>query len=167
MCQSRAVNTCRPRNFRETANGYGRRKTSNMKGNHMKRTKLLGTVAICVAAFSVLLAQTKPRNPSVPGNNPPSVPGNNPSLPNNNPPHVPGNTNPSLPNNNPPHVPGNTNPSLPNNNPPAVPGNTNPSLPIVSPAPGVSPITRPAPTVPAITPLPSPGGNPSATPGRP
>jgi hypothetical protein len=68
-----------------------------MKGNHMKQMKYLSIIATFVVAISILSAQTKPSNPSLPNNNPPRVPGNNPSLPNNNPPRVPGNNNPSLP----------------------------------------------------------------------
>jgi hypothetical protein len=127
-----------------------------MKGNHMKRIKFFGIITTCVAALSVLSAQTKPSNPSVPGNNPPHVPGNNPSVPGNNPPHVPGNTNPSLPSGNNPSLPGNTNPSLPNGNNPSLPGTTNPSLPGSSVIPAVTPIATPAP----ITPVPTPGVSP-------
>jgi len=45
------------------------------KGNHMKSTKLFGIIVTGIAGLSVLSAQTKPSNPSVRGNNPPSVPG--------------------------------------------------------------------------------------------
>jgi hypothetical protein len=142
-------------------------------GNHerdlMKQIKYFGIIALCAAAFSVLMAQTKPSNPSVPGNNPPSVP-NPPRAPGNNPPSVPGNNPPSVPGNNPPRGPGNTNPSLPNGNVPslpngnipsvpgtpnpalpgtpnpALPGTPNPALPIGSPAANAVPSISPIPT---------------------
>jgi hypothetical protein len=146
----------------QESNLLERQGSGNHKRGRMKQIKYFGVIATCLVALSLLMAQTstkpgttKPSNPSVPGNNPPSVPGNNPSLPGgNNPPTVPGN-NPSLPGgNNPPTVPGN-NPTLPGgNNPPSVPGIS----PIGSPVPNA---TRP---VPSITPLPSPGGSPTATP---
>ena len=47
-------------------------------GNHerdlMKQMKYFGIIAVCAAAFSVLMAQTKPSNPSVPGTIRPAYP---------------------------------------------------------------------------------------------
>jgi hypothetical protein len=125
-----------------------RQRSGNHERDLMRQIKYFGIIAVCVATFSVLVAQTKPSNPSVPGNNPPHVPGNNPSLPGNN---------PSLPGNNPPRVPGNTNPSLPNGNNPSLPGTTNPSLPGSTAVPGITPIGTPGPIA-SATPMASPRG---------
>jgi hypothetical protein len=122
----------------------GRQGSGNHERDLMKQIKYFGIIAVCAAAFSVLVAQTttnpgttKPSNPSVPGDNPPQAPGNNPSLPSD-----------------PPRVPGNTNPRLPNGNNPRLPGTPNPSLPGSTAVPGISPIGSPAANaIPSITPI--------------
>jgi len=119
----------------QESNRLERQRSGNHERDLMKRMKYFGIIATCLVAFSVLMAQTKPSNPSVPGNNPPRVPGNNPSLPGSNPPRVPGNTNPSLPNGNIPSVPGST----------AVPGISPIGSPAANAIPSITPISTATP----------------------
>jgi len=139
--EGRKYLVCRPNSRMGSRGSLG----NNHQRELMKRIKYLSTVAICLGAFSIVLAQTStnpsttnPTNPSNPNN--PSVPGSNPHIPGDNPPRVPGTTNPTGPIGTSPSMPGSS--LAPGMTPIGTPGGST-TNPMGSATPGSSPTASP------------------------